>query len=62
MISLSITGQGNLYILVIGDYFTKWTKAYANPDQEAETVAKKLVNEFICCFLREEQLDTAILR
>ena len=40
---VSLTEQGNRYILVIGDYFTKWTKAYASPDQEAETVAKKLV-------------------
>lgn len=43
-----MTDQGNRYILVIGDYFTKWTEAFAIPDQEAETVAKKLVHEFIC--------------
>lgn len=43
-----MTEQGNRYILVIGDYFTKWTEAFAIPDQEAETVAKKLVHEFIC--------------
>lgn len=55
---VSLTEQGNRYILVIGDYFTKWTKAYANPDQEAETVAKKLVNEFICCFVVSIQLHT----
>lgn len=45
---LPMTKQGNRYILVIGDYFTKWTEAFAIPDQEAETVAKKLVHEFIC--------------
>lgn len=44
---LPMTKQGNRYILVIGDYFTKWTEAFAIPDQEAETVAKKLVHEFI---------------
>lgn len=45
---LTMTDQGNRYILVIGDYFTKWTEAFAIPDQEAETVSKKLVHEFIC--------------
>lgn len=45
---LPMTKQGNRYILVIGDYFTKWTEAFAIPDQEAETVAKKLVHEYIC--------------
>ena len=55
---VSLTEQGNRYILVIGDNFIKWTKAYANPDQEAETVAKKLVNEFICCFVVSIQLHT----
>lgn len=40
--------RGNRYILVIVDYFTKWTEAFAIPDHEAETVAKKLVHEFIC--------------
>lgn len=47
---LPVTERGNKYILVVGDYFTKWTEAYAIPDQEAETVARKLVDEFICRF------------
>ena len=34
---------GNSYILVVGDYFTKWLEAYAIPNQEAITVAKKQV-------------------
>lgn len=37
--------MGNSYILVAGDYFTKWMEAYAIPNQEAVTVARKLVNE-----------------
>ena len=41
------TSNGNRYILVIADYFTKWTEAFAIPDQTAETVAKCLVNEVI---------------
>ena len=42
-----ITGRGNKYVLVIGDYFTKWMEAYALPDQTAETVATRFVNEFV---------------
>ena len=44
------TKAGNKYILIIADYFTKWVKAFPLPNQEAETVADKLVNEVICRF------------
>ena len=44
------TPHGNRYILVIVDYLTKWAEAYAMPNQTSETVAKILVNEFICRF------------
>uniref|UniRef100_A0A5S6Q6P2 RNA-directed DNA polymerase n=1 Tax=Trichuris muris TaxID=70415 RepID=A0A5S6Q6P2_TRIMR len=40
--------DGNRYILVIMDYFTKYAEAYGLPNQESGTVADKLVNEFIC--------------
>ena len=40
----------NKFILVVSDYFTKWTESYPLPNQEATTVAEKLVNEFICRF------------
>jgi len=40
--------RGNKYILVVGDYFTKWMEAYAIPNQEAKTVANVLTEEFIC--------------
>ena len=30
--------QGNLYFLVICDYFTKYVEAFALPDQWADTV------------------------
>ena len=36
---LPITERGNRYILVIGDYFTKWTECHAMPNMEASTVA-----------------------
>ena len=47
---LSETPRKNKFILVVSDYFTKWTESYPLPDQEATTVAEKLVNEFICRF------------
>ena len=48
---LTTTHNGNKYILVVGDYnWTKWMEAYPIPDQQAETVASKLVEEFVCRF------------
>lgn len=40
----------NKYIVVIGDYFSKWTEAFPLPNQEAETVAKLLVEQWVCRF------------
>ena len=42
------TASRNKYILVIGDYFSKWTEAFAIPNQEAQTVAKVLVEGWVC--------------
>ncbi|XP_050507422.1 uncharacterized protein LOC126885038 [Diabrotica virgifera virgifera] len=44
------TDAGNKYILVAMDYFTKWTEAYALPNQEAATVAEVLVKELFSRF------------
>ena len=44
------TEKGNKYLLVVGDYFTKWMEAYPIKDQTAKTVADKFVNEFVCRF------------
>ena len=38
---------GNSYIMVVGDYFTRWMEAFAIPNQEATTVAEKLVEVFM---------------
>ena len=55
---LPTTARGNKYVLAVGDYFTKWTEAYPMTDSEATTVARLLVNEFICRFGVPEQLLT----
>ena len=48
--SLPLTPRGNKFVLVVTDYSTKWTESYAIPNQEATTVAEKLVSEFVCHF------------
>jgi len=40
---LQVTESGSKYILVVGDYFTKWKKAFSTPNQETRTVTEKLV-------------------
>ena len=50
--------SGNLYILVVGDYFTKWIEAYPIPNQEATTVGTKLVDNFFCRFSLPKQLHS----
>ena len=49
---------GNSYVLVAGDYFTKWVEVYAIPNQEAATVAKKLTDELFCRFSPPERLHS----
>ena len=50
--------KSNKYILVVADYYTKWTEAYAIPNQEAETVAKIVVDEFVSRFGVPRQLHS----
>ena len=52
---LPTTESGNKYILVIADYFTKWVEAFPLPNQEAKTVADKLVNEGIPLIIHSDQ-------
>ena len=47
---LPVTSGGNTHILVISDYYTKWTECFAMPNMEAKTVAKLLVEEVIVRF------------
>ena len=39
--------RGNLYILVICDYFTKYVEAFALPDQPADTVATTFIEGWV---------------
>ena len=36
--------------MLVSDYFTRWIEAYPLPNHEAPTLAKVLVNEWICRF------------
>jgi len=45
-----VTSQGNRFICVAMDYFTKWPEAYAIPNHEAATVAGVLVDNFFSRF------------
>ena len=53
-----VSTNGNKYVLVASDYFTRWVEAYAIPNQEATTVAEKLVNNMFCHFGLPEQLHS----
>ena len=44
------TENGHKYILVVSDYFTKWTQAFALKDQTAFTVADVLMNQCFSLF------------
>jgi predicted aspartyl protease len=52
------TDNGNRYILVVTDYFTKWTQAFALPNMTAQTVADVLTSEFFCFFGAPRQLHS----
>ena len=42
--------RGSKYILVVGDYFTKWMEAFALPNMKAVTVAEAFVFQFVSRF------------
>eukprot|EP00698_Gefionella_okellyi_P012882 TRINITY_DN3500_c0_g1_i3.p1 TRINITY_DN3500_c0_g1~~TRINITY_DN3500_c0_g1_i3.p1 ORF type:complete len:624 (+),score=113.96 TRINITY_DN3500_c0_g1_i3:1771-3642(+) len=45
---LNVTKSGNRWVMVVTEYLTKWTEAFALPDDTAVSVAQKLVFEIIC--------------
>ena len=52
------TERHNKHVLVITDYFIKWGEALPIPNTYAETVARKLVHQFVCHFGVPEHLHT----
>ena len=52
------TDRGNKYVLVVSDYFTKWTECYPMPNMEAVTVAKLLVEQLFTRFGVPEQIHS----
>lgn len=52
------TNTGNKYVLVITDWFTKWTEAIPLQNQEAKTVANAFIDTFVSRFGVPLQLYT----
>jgi len=50
-----VTEDGDSYVM---DYYTRWLEALAIPNQEASTVAGKLVDEVFLRFSPPEQLHS----
>ncbi|CAC5411256.1 unnamed protein product [Mytilus coruscus] len=55
---LPMTDDQNEYIMVVGDYFSKWKEAYALKNHTAQSVADKLTTEFICRFGTPARIHT----
>ena len=47
ILQLPLTFNGNQYAVVFMDYFTKWPEVFAVPNQQAETIARLLVERVI---------------
>ena len=52
------TENGNQYILVVTDYFTKWVEAFPLRDHPASTVAEVLMEQFISRFGVPKQIHS----
>ena len=58
MSPLPTTKNGNRYILVVSDYFTKWVEAYAITNQEATSVTHHLISNMFYHFSFPEQVHS----
>ena len=47
---LPLSDEGNRFILIAANYFSKWVEAFTLPNQEATTVAEVFVKEFVAQF------------
>ena len=50
--------KGNCYIMVVGDYVSRWMEAIPIPNQEASTMANRLIDEVFMRFSAPEQLHS----
>ena len=55
---LPSANDGSKYILVLTDYFTKWSEAYALPDAEAHTCMSPVYDGFFARFGMPRQLHS----
>jgi hypothetical protein len=51
------TDKGNRYIVVISEYYTKWTESHPMQNMKASTVAIKILATNICLSLRLDNFD-----
>ena len=58
ILELPVTTQGNRYVLVVEDYFTKYVNVYALSNQTAHTVARCLFEDFVLVHGVPEVLHT----
>ncbi|CAC5401788.1 unnamed protein product [Mytilus coruscus] len=50
--------QGNKFILIVSDYFTRWIEAYPIPDIQAHTICRVFIAEFISRYGIPRQIHT----
>ena len=55
---LPVTERGKKYVLVVSDYFSKWTECYPMSNMEASTVARLLVEQLFTRFGVPDQLHS----
>ena len=53
-----VSASGNRYVVVLIDYFSKWPEVFPLPNQEAETVARALVDGIFCRFGVPDELHS----
>ena len=50
IMELPVTANGNRYVVVFQDFFTKWPMVFPTRDQKAKRIAELLVNEIVPMF------------
>ena len=54
----NMTADGNKYILIIADHYTKFTTVHPIPNQEASTIARVFIEQFVCLYGAPEIIST----